>query len=45
MRTGHKGIRVSDEDMATLNIHHDPFHGEWNYTIKPHKPKDDVLIL
>jgi hypothetical protein len=40
-----KGIRVSDEDMATLNIHRDPFHGEWNYTIKPHKPKDDVFIL
>jgi len=40
-----KGIRVSDEDMDNLNIHRDPFHGEWNYTIKPHKPKDDVFIL
>ena len=28
-------IKVSDEDMAALNIHRDPFHGEWNYTLKP----------
>jgi len=28
-----KGIRVSDEDIAALNIHRDPFHGEWNYTL------------
>ena len=40
-----KGIRVSDEDMAALNIHRDPFHGEWNYTIKPYKPKDDAVTL
>jgi hypothetical protein len=29
------GIKVSDEDMAELNILRDNFHGEWNYTIKP----------
>ena len=29
------GIKVSDEDMAQLNILRDDFHGEWNYTIKP----------
>jgi hypothetical protein len=29
------GIKVSDEDMAELNILRDDFHGEWNYTIKP----------
>ncbi len=40
-----KGIRVSDEDMAALNIHRDPFHGEWNYTIKPQKPGNDAVIL
>lgn len=40
-----KGIRVSDEDMAILNITRDPFHGEWNYTIKPYKPKDDAVTL
>ena len=28
-----KGIVVSDQQMADLNITRDPFHGEWNYTI------------
>lgn len=37
-----KGVRVSDEDMAALNIHRDPFHGDWNYTIKP---QHDAVIL
>jgi len=40
-----RGIRVPDEDMAALNIHRDPFHGEWNYTIKPRKPAESVVIL
>lgn len=30
------GIKVSDEELAALNLARDPFHGEWNYTIKPH---------
>jgi hypothetical protein len=30
-----KGIKVSDAEMATLNIAGDPFHPEWNYTISP----------
>ncbi len=29
------GIKVSDEDMATLNISREPFHGDWNYTLHP----------
>jgi transposase len=29
------GIKVSDEDLATLNITREPFHGDWNYTIQP----------
>jgi transposase len=29
------GIKISDEDMAALNISRNPFHGEWNYTIHP----------
>jgi hypothetical protein len=33
-----KGIKVSDADMATLNIENDPCHPEWNYTIKPRPP-------
>jgi hypothetical protein len=30
-----RGIKVSDADMATLNIKGDIFHPEWNYTISP----------
>jgi hypothetical protein len=33
-----KGIKVSDAEMATLNIESDPWHPEWNYTIKPRPP-------
>ena len=29
------GIKVSDAEMASLNITGDDFHPEWNYTIKP----------
>jgi hypothetical protein len=29
------GIKVSDEDLATLNSKREPFHGDWNYTIQP----------
>lgn len=35
MRDYKKGIKVSDEEMATLNIKGDTFHPEWNYTISP----------
>jgi hypothetical protein len=30
-----KGIKVSDAEMATLNITRDAFHPEWNYSIAP----------
>jgi hypothetical protein len=29
------GIEVSDEELATVRIERDTFHGEWNYTISP----------
>jgi transposase len=29
------GVTVSDEEMASLNLTRDPFHGEWNYTLSP----------
>ena len=32
-----KGIKISDAEMATINITPADFHGEWNYTIKPRK--------
>jgi DNA-binding phage protein len=33
-----KGVKVSDEEMAALNITPDAFHPEWNYTIAPRSP-------
>ena len=33
-----KGIKISDQQMATLNIKPDTFHPEWNYAIAP-RPK------
>jgi hypothetical protein len=29
------GLKVTDAELAALNIVRDSFHGEWNYTIKP----------
>jgi hypothetical protein len=29
------GVKVSDADMAALNLKPHAFHGEWNYTITP----------
>jgi hypothetical protein len=28
-----KGIRISDEELETVNLTKASFHGEWNYTI------------
>jgi Rhodopirellula transposase DDE domain len=33
-----KGRKVSKAEMASLDITGDPFHPEWNYTIKPREP-------
>ena len=33
-----KGIKVTDAEMAALNIKPADFHGEWNYTIAPRRP-------
>ena len=30
------GIKVTDEEMATIRLQRDVFYGEWNYTISPH---------
>jgi hypothetical protein len=30
-----KGVKVSDSEMALLNIQKNDFHGEWNYIIRP----------
>jgi hypothetical protein len=33
-----KGIKVSDDEMASLNVKPASFHGEWNYAIAPRRP-------
>jgi len=30
-----KGIKVSDAEFATIRLHPDAFHGDWNYSINP----------
>ena len=32
-----RGIKISDTQMAAIapQLKPDPFHGEWNYTLKP----------
>jgi transposase len=32
------GLKVTDEELAALNLCRHSFHGEWNYTIKPQEP-------
>jgi hypothetical protein len=34
-----KGIKVSDRELSAINLEHDSFHGEWNYTISPTRSK------
>jgi Rhodopirellula transposase DDE domain len=31
-----KGIRVTDRELAAVNIDRDGFHPDWNYEIRPH---------
>ena len=33
--TYEKGIEVTDQQLAAVNLTRDPFHGEWNYRILP----------
>src|SRR5213075_1471071 len=32
------GVKVSDSEMAAINLTPHQFHGEWNYTIAPKPP-------
>lgn len=31
-----RDVKVSDAELAAVNLVGDDFHPEWNYTIKPH---------
>lgn len=39
------GIKVTDEELAGLNILRDSFHGEWNYTIRPQDSPSEVHVI
>jgi len=39
------GQTVFDDQMATLRLSRDPFHGAWNYTITPRDPAPEKVIL
>lgn len=39
-----KGVKVSDAELAQVNIERDDFHGEWNYTISPTARSDNKVI-
>ena len=32
-----KGIKISDEELARINLQREEFHGEWHYKILPQK--------
>jgi len=38
------GQKVTDAQMATIQLRRDDFHGEWNYTIAPHLPSEKVIL-
>ena len=35
--TYEKGRKVTDEELARVNLRPAPFHGEWNYVIRPNR--------
>jgi hypothetical protein len=38
-----KGRRISDQQLAGVNLHPHDFHGEWNYTIHPTTANDETI--
>ena len=32
-----KQVKITDEQMATIRLIPDAFHGDWNYAIRPHR--------
>ena len=34
------GIKVSDEELALVNLIPEKFHGDWNYTVAPRRRKN-----
>ncbi len=42
-RSYERGIDVTDEQLAAVNITRHAFHGDWNYTITPHSLSREPL--
>lgn len=38
-----KGIKITDKEMKAIILEREEFHGEWNYTLYPHKT-DHVIL-
>jgi hypothetical protein len=34
------GIKITNQQIAAVNLHRHDFHGDWNYTVKPTQPAD-----
>ena len=45
MRKYPKGRKVTDEEMETVNLVRNDFHGDWNYSIIPHKRKLNATVI
>ncbi len=39
-----KGVAVTDDQMASLNLARADFHAEWNYTIKPRPNRNEAVV-
>ena len=37
------GRKVTGEEMESLSIERDTFHGEWNFTLAPRPLNDDIV--
>ena len=43
-RTYPTGRKVTDADLATVNLDRDEFHGDWNYRIRPRSQPFETVI-
>lgn len=37
------GTKISDEEMAALNLFRESFHGDWNYTLRPRQQHLELI--
>ena len=44
-RTYPTGIQVSDEELASLLLVRNAFHGEWNYSFQPQEPPSGSQVI